>query len=129
MSAEPEDAAPAPAGHAPDADAAKAVALYTSPAPAARGRRQQAASDSDSDDERTGAPQGSPGPPDPRRCTVSGPGFTGGHAGSAVSLYVTLKDEYGRRLKGGEEGGADGEDRSARGAVREFGGEAPSRGE
>jgi hypothetical protein len=55
---------------------------------------------SDSESER----EDSPGPPDPKTCTVSGPGFAGGASGVPVNLIITLKDEDGKRLK---EGGED----------------------
>jgi hypothetical protein len=71
-----------------------------------RGRR---GSDSDSppdssDDERAyRVPTGPPGPADPRRCKVKGPGFQGAAAQQPVNLYVHAHDEYGRRCKEGGE--------------------------
>lgn len=57
-----------------------------------------------SDDSEDGGREDSPGPPDPRTCTVSGPGFAGGASGAPVNLIITCKDEDGKRCA---EGGDD----------------------
>ncbi len=44
-----------------------------------------------------------PGPLEAEKCTLSGPGFTGGAAGSPVSFVITAKDGRGKRIR---EGGA-----------------------
>ncbi len=44
-----------------------------------------------------------PGPICAEKCTLGGPGYTGGAAKSIVSFFVTAKDERGTRIR---EGGA-----------------------
>lgn len=44
-----------------------------------------------------------PGPIDINRCLLSGPGLSGGSAGSPVKMVITAKDSGGRRIR---EGGA-----------------------
>jgi hypothetical protein len=55
---------------------------------------------SDSEDDEMDYP---PGPICPEKCTLGGPGYTGGAAKSTVSFFVTAKDERGTRIR---EGGA-----------------------
>ncbi len=55
---------------------------------------------SSSDEDETDLP---PGPIDPERCTMGGPGYQGGAAQAAVTFYVTAKDARGTRIR---EGGA-----------------------
>lgn len=74
-----------------------ALVAYSKQHAGRQAARAEPEPDSDSDEENA-IPAGPPGPPDPARCTVSGPGFTGGTAGASVSLYITVKDQWGRRV-------------------------------
>ena len=42
-----------------------------------------------------------PGPLEAEKCTLSGPGFTGGSAGSPVSFVITAKDGRSKRIRDG----------------------------
>lgn len=42
-----------------------------------------------------------PGPLEAEKCTLSGPGFTGGAAGSPVSFVITAKDGRSKRIRDG----------------------------
>lgn len=53
---------------------------------------------SDSDNQDDFLP---PGPLEAEKCTLSGPGFTGGAAGSPVSFVITAKDGRGKRIREG----------------------------
>lgn len=53
---------------------------------------------SDSEDENDFLP---PGPLEPEKCTLSGPGFVGGSAGSPVSFVITAKDARSKRVRDG----------------------------
>lgn len=53
---------------------------------------------SDSDNQDDFLP---PGPLEAEKCTLSGPGFTGGAAGSPVSFVITAKDGRGKRIRDG----------------------------
>lgn len=65
--------------------------------------RRPGDSDSElSEDERPDA-DAPPGPLDPARCRVHGPGFGGGAAGQVVKLTLTARDAAGKRIR---EGGA-----------------------
>ena len=53
---------------------------------------------SDSDNQDDFLP---PGPLEAEKCTLSGPGFTGGAAGSPVSFVITAKDGRSKRIRDG----------------------------
>lgn len=53
---------------------------------------------SDSENENDFLP---PGPLDPAKCTLSGPGFIGGSAGSPTSFVLTAKDTRSKRVTDG----------------------------
>ena len=53
---------------------------------------------SDSENENDFLP---PGPLDPAKCTLSGPGFIGGSAGSPTSFVITAKDARSKRVTDG----------------------------
>lgn len=53
---------------------------------------------SDSENENDFLP---PGPLDPAKCTLSGPGFIGGSAGSPTSFVLTAKDARSKRVTDG----------------------------
>ena len=55
-------------------------------------------SQSSSSDDESDLP---PGPIDPDRCTIGGPGYQGGAAKSDVTFYVTAKDARGTRIRDG----------------------------
>lgn len=88
-------ALPPPPSHAPPS-----AALVPFGAP--RGRAPKRAVSDDDDDERQRSP--SPGPPDPEKIQLSGAGFAGGSAGTPVNLFITCRDERGKRCT---EGGDD----------------------
>lgn len=67
----------------------------------AAGIQHESDTESDSEPDEASLP---PGPIDPQRCAVTGPGFSGGAAGAAIKLVVTAKDSTGKRIR---EGGAE----------------------
>ena len=71
---------------------------------ASRGEKEPTSPASSGDEGSDSDRSESPGQPDPKTCTVTGPGFAGGASGVPVNLFVTCKDEDGKRIT---EGGDD----------------------